>query len=109
LRSFSLLRDVTFELTAAQSQEALMFRMLITARTLAALLLFAALPSGAQTGNGPGADKYPSKPVRMVVPLAPGGGSDIVGRIMAQALTQHWGYWSSLTTAPGRAAPSAPL
>jgi tripartite-type tricarboxylate transporter receptor subunit TctC len=33
---------------------------------------------------------YPDKPVRMIVPLAPGGGSDIVGRIAAQALTEHW-------------------
>ncbi|MGE5525991.1 MAG: tripartite tricarboxylate transporter substrate binding protein [Rhodospirillaceae bacterium] len=33
---------------------------------------------------------FPEKPVRMVVPLAPGGGSDIVGRIVALALTDHW-------------------
>jgi tripartite-type tricarboxylate transporter receptor subunit TctC len=33
---------------------------------------------------------YPDKPVRMIVPLAPGGGSDIVGRLIARALTDHW-------------------
>jgi tripartite-type tricarboxylate transporter receptor subunit TctC len=33
---------------------------------------------------------FPAKPVRMIVPLAPGGGSDIVGRIVAQGLTELW-------------------
>jgi tripartite-type tricarboxylate transporter receptor subunit TctC len=38
----------------------------------------------------PRAPTYPDKPMRMIVPLAPGGGSDIVARIVAQALTDHW-------------------
>ena len=33
------------------------------------------------------AEDFPNKPVRMVIPLAPGGGSDIVGRIVAQGLS----------------------
>src|SRR5262245_17058012 len=44
---------------------------------------------------------YPGKPVRMIVPLAPGGGSDIVGRILAQALTQHWGQSVVVDNRPG--------
>jgi tripartite-type tricarboxylate transporter receptor subunit TctC len=55
------------------------------------------------TANAPGApsSSYPDKPVRMIVPLAPGGGSDIVARTLAQALTQHWGQPVVVDNRPG--------
>lgn len=37
------------------------------------------------------AQNFPTKPVRLIVPFPAGGGSDIVGRIMAQKLTERLG------------------
>jgi tripartite-type tricarboxylate transporter receptor subunit TctC len=48
-------------------------------------VLFLALAGGAQ------AQTYPAKPVRLVLPFAPGGGTDLVGRMLAQKLTAPLG------------------
>jgi tripartite-type tricarboxylate transporter receptor subunit TctC len=37
------------------------------------------------------AQPFPSKPVRLIVPFPPGGGSDVVGRIVAQKLSERLG------------------
>jgi tripartite-type tricarboxylate transporter receptor subunit TctC len=37
------------------------------------------------------ADNYPSHPITMIVPLAPGGSTDVLGRIMAQAMSKRLG------------------
>src|SRR5689334_17403678 len=51
---------------------------------LCPLLAFAGLEAAfAQT--------YPDKPVKLVVPFAPGGPADALGRILGEKLTQRWG------------------
>ena len=34
------------------------------------------------------AESYPNRPIRFIVPFPPGGGNDIVGRIIAQKLAE---------------------
>jgi tripartite-type tricarboxylate transporter receptor subunit TctC len=47
-----------------------------------------ALPSSLSLAAG---DPYPAKPVRLIIPFAPGGSTDIIGRLIAAKLSERLG------------------
>lgn len=60
-----------------------MNRLATLAKLLAACIAFAG-PAHSQ-------DKYPSQTVRLIIPFAAGGTTDILGRVFAQKLADAWG------------------
>jgi tripartite-type tricarboxylate transporter receptor subunit TctC len=62
-------------------------------RLLALLFAFAGTPAHAQD--------YPSKSLRLIVPVAPGGGTDILGRLIARKLSEIYGQQVVVDNRPG--------
>jgi tripartite-type tricarboxylate transporter receptor subunit TctC len=49
----------------------------------------------------PASAEYPDHPIRMIVPFAPGGGTDVLARIIAQTLGSKWGQSVVVENQPG--------
>jgi len=47
------------------------------------------------------ADDYPSRQIRLIVPFAPGGGTDVLARIVGQRLSEKWGKAVIVENQPG--------
>lgn len=67
-------------------------RTLIT--VAAGTLLLSGFPAHAE-------EKFPSKPVRFIIPTAPGGNLDVLARLIADKLGQSWGQPVIVESRPG--------
>ncbi|MGZ5089925.1 MAG: tripartite tricarboxylate transporter substrate-binding protein [Burkholderiales bacterium] len=70
--------------------------MSIQRAALALLVLAAAVPAQAQRESA-----YPRRPIRIIVPLAPGGAIDIIARSMSTQLASRLGQTIIVDNRPG--------
>lgn len=50
-----------------------------------------AVGAGSLQGAAMAQEKFPSKPIRMLVPFSPGSATDFLARLVGQKMSEHWG------------------
>jgi tripartite-type tricarboxylate transporter receptor subunit TctC len=71
------------------------------AMTMVSVLAFATCAQAAQKSATDGAGQYPSRPIRVIVPQAPGGSNDIMARYIGGALSERLGKQVVVDNRPG--------
>ena len=73
----------------------------LSCRWRALLSLILLLSSTGQRQDAIGADLYPSRPIRLISPFAPGGGNDIISRTLGAAVSKGLGQSIVVDNRPG--------
>src|SRR5437016_2993124 len=88
--------DLDFHLTGKKSKKRKFMRtigLVLRACLIACLAAASAAPAAA--------DDYPSRPVRILVPFAPGGGTDLITRALADIIATEWKSSIVIENRPG--------
>lgn len=76
-------------------------QMICVCRWLLWSLLLAGLAWRAEVGAQERPAGYPARPIRIIVPVVPGGGLDMICRAVAQMLSDRWGQSVVVDNRPG--------
>ena len=85
-----------------QSMHATKLRMLLQSAKLSVWLMLCAVAGSMGAAQAQdSATNFPNKPIRIIVPFAAGGASDVLSRILGKKLTESWGQPVVVENKPG--------